>query len=184
MARVERAHPENPDFKKGKKPYKMFTARHKRCLPFVEGKVVLDVPCGVGWGTSFFKAAKEVHGLDNDGPSIEYGRAHWPGLQLQIGDMRDMPYMSNYFDVVVCLEGYEHLAQNDQGQVMKEVKRVLKVGGMLLMTIPLAGYSKGKNPYHLYEPTLEEVALVLSDFIGDELEENGGILWYAGKLLQ
>lgn len=185
MARVERAHPEHPDYKKGKPAYKRFARRYKRCLPFVEGKIILDVPCGVGWGTNTFSGvAKEIHGLDIDSESIQYGWEHYKGIQFQAGDMRDMPYMGDYFNSVLCLDGYEHLERNDQGQFMKEVTRILKVGGVFILMVPLAGYSNGKDPFHLHEPTMEELSADLSVFEALNMEENDGVLWYVGSLQQ
>lgn len=185
MARTERAHPDHPGYKKGQPAYKRFVRRHKWCLPFVEGKIVLDVPCGIGWGTSILGgAAKEIHGLDIDGEAIKYGREHYKGLQLQAGDMQDLPYMGDYFDVVISLAGFEHIERSAQEQFMKEVVRTLKAGGHFVLMVPLSGYSKGKNPFHLHEPTMEEVSADLSSFETVSMKESKGVLWYVGRLLQ
>ena len=43
---------------------KAFFWRYKIAAKYCPDKVVLDVPCGMGWGTSLLKEAKEVHGVD------------------------------------------------------------------------------------------------------------------------
>jgi len=182
MAAVERAHPDCPAFQPGKRAYKRFVNRYNECLKYVRGKRTLDVPCGVGWGTSILAVeAAEVHGLDISQEAVDYGMENFERVQLQVGDMTDMPYMGEYFDTVVCLEGYEHIDQPSQAVAVKEITRVLRPGGKLVMTVPLAGYSNGKNKFHLHEPTLEEVTANLAGFNVLETQDIGGVLWFVGE---
>ncbi len=67
---AERAHPEDPGFKdkmlglKENRYKKKLYDRYKFCNNFINGKSVLDIPCGVGWGTSLLKKAKSIIGID------------------------------------------------------------------------------------------------------------------------
>ena len=70
---AERAHPESPDYRKpyfrlfGKNKYrKQFFETYKFAKPFIHKKVVLDVPCGVGWGTSLLRSARLRVGIDEE----------------------------------------------------------------------------------------------------------------------
>lgn len=47
-----------------------------------------------------------------------------------------MPYEDDRFDVVLLLDVFEHLSFEDQPKALTEIKRVLKKGGKLLISIP------------------------------------------------
>lgn len=178
---VERAHPEHPDFQTGKKSFRRFDNRYRRCLQFVSGRVVLDAPCGVGWGTSKLHDATEVHGIDIDAEAIAYAMVHYPTPRFVVGDLSALPYATGYFDTVLCLDGYEHLPRELQPKVAAEFHRVLKPGGIVVMNIPLCGHSK-RNPYHLHEPTLQEVeADVVPYFHASDVNVIGTVLWFVGR---
>jgi SAM-dependent methyltransferase len=182
MPAAERAHPEHPGFKPGKKAYKRFINRYKQAEPYVIGRDVLDVPCGVGWGTSLLAPLCNVFGLDIEKEAVVYARLHYPGPSFHVGDMTDMPFDSETFNTVVCFEGYEHVDRNSQKLLISEIRRVLRPGGVLVMTVPLDGYSKGKNPFHLHEPTLREITEDLSGFKDIDNRQIGSVLWYVGEV--
>lgn len=57
------------------------------------------------------------------------------GGNAQIGDIIDLPFQNNFFDLVVAIEVLEHI-ENDQ-KAFKEIARVLKPGGCFLFSVPL-----------------------------------------------
>jgi SAM-dependent methyltransferase len=70
-----------------------------------------------------------------------------PGVTSLIGDMRKTDIKSNTFDIITCISTLEHIgvigrygvvADNlgDDCDAMKEMRRILKPGGTLLLTIP------------------------------------------------
>ena len=105
---VERADPECRGFQDRffgllKSRFKQYLLdRYAFCNDYIEGKIVLDVPCGTGWGTSLLKGYKEIYGLDVSREAIEYAGTHYPG-EFEVGDMTKMPYADDKFDVIVCL---------------------------------------------------------------------------------
>lgn len=163
---VERADPECKGFQD--RFFGLFKSRCKQhlydryssCNDYMSGKIVLDVPCGTGWGTSLLKGYKEVHGLDMSKEAIAYATEHFTGDYI-VGDMTKMPYAEDKFDVVICLEGFEHITFLEGQKFIGEAKRVLVQGGKLVMTVPLLqNRMNSRNPYHLceyYEPELKEV---------------------------
>jgi len=157
---AERAHPEHPGFQGRKNVYRQnMIKRYLFCKDFINGKIVLDIPCGVGWGTALLKKAKKVYGVDVAPDAIEYASRNFKreNFDYRVGDMRNIPFPGGMFDVVTCLEGYEHVERETSVKFIAEAKRVLKPGGIIIMTTPLTTDGKHSgNPYHLYEPTLEE----------------------------
>ena len=84
-------------------------------------------------------AFAEKHGLDKDAP---------PGAERGPGDCRvrrfdvegscRLPFEDGYFDVVSMLAVLEHIAPARAEDVAREAFRVLRPGGVLLVTTPSA----------------------------------------------
>jgi len=56
-----------------------------------------------------------------------------PGVDV-VGSVYDLPFEDNEFDIVLCMVVMEHL--EDPQRAIKEMKRVLKVGGKVLVSVP------------------------------------------------
>ena len=158
---AERAHPEDPGFQDRwfglvKNKYKKkLHERYRFCQPYIRDKALLDIPCGVGWGTSLLKGYKSMVGMDIDPDSIHYANSHYANSRLHflVGNMKSIPVEDNSFDNVICLEGFEHISREIGRTFLTEVKRVLRRDGLLIMTCPVLS-EKGEttgNPYHLCE---------------------------------
>ena len=99
---------------------------------------VLDVGCGTG---VFMKSlidsgCSQFHGID--GFSEFANRALERGYQeVKIIDdlnISKIPYDDNLFDLVICKDVFEHLL--NPIHVLKEMQRVLKPNGLLLLHVP------------------------------------------------
>lgn len=73
----------------------------------------------------------------------EYLTQDWPGTPHQgahasdvIADLHDLPLEDASFDAVVCTEVLEHVAEPQR--VLAELRRILRPGGRLLVTVPFA----------------------------------------------
>ena len=71
--------------------------------------MVLDVPCGVGWGSSMLSTAKHVVAMDISQEAVTYGSTHYAAPLFAVGHMAKLPFNDDLFDVVICLEGLEHV---------------------------------------------------------------------------
>ena len=54
-----------------------------------------------------------------------------------------LPYPDEYFDVVYCLSVFTHLNESMQDLWIEELSRILKPGGVLLLTIYGKGVTEG-----------------------------------------
>lgn len=131
--------------------------RYRFTLEHVRGKRVLDAGCGVGWGTKLLleAGAAEVTGLDISEEAIEDGRRRVPEAQFRQGDLMDLPFDDDAFDVVVCFEALEHTS--DTGRTLDELARVLVAGGVLFVSSPNPAVYPAGNPFHLHEMPPEEL---------------------------
>lgn len=97
---------------------------------------ILDVGCASGWFLSCVKKVyprADCHGVDVYKEGIKYGVKKYPKLHLKVGDAHALPYKVGTFDVVVCTEVLEHV--EDPQSVLKEIKRVLKKNGILVVEL-------------------------------------------------
>ncbi len=172
---VERANPEDPGFKdkwfgliRNKYKLKLYE-RYRFCNKYIKGKKILDIPCGVGWGTSLLKGATFIFGIDISEEAINYAKKHYETMRRKfyVGNMQDIFLKDNSIDVVICLEGLEHVPKDVGSRFLKESKRILKRDCILIITCPVLN-KKGetsKNPYHLSEyPEYELIDIFNKNF--------------------
>jgi 2-polyprenyl-3-methyl-5-hydroxy-6-metoxy-1,4-benzoquinol methylase len=121
------------------------------------GKQVLDAGCGVGWGTLLLleSGAAGAAGIDIDLEAVEEARKRVPGADIRQGDLAELPWPDESFELVVCFEAVEHVHQ--QERVLDELVRVLSPGGILMVSSPNPRVYPAGNPFHVHELTPEEL---------------------------
>ncbi len=126
----ERAHPDDPGFKdvlfgliKSRYKKKLYE-RYNFCNKHIKGKHVVDIPCGVGWGTDLLKKAAFISGIDISKEAINYAKKHYENhnKKFYTGDMDSIPLKDNIADVVICLEGFEHVSKGIGAKFIEESK--------------------------------------------------------------
>lgn len=161
-------------------------ARYVFALPFVDGKSVLDIACGTGYGIGLLRSkARFVTGVDIDpGAAKEAKNECGDNGVVMLGNGLGLPFEDNSFDVITSFETLEHL--HDRSKFLAEQRRVLQPGGMLLLSTPNANYTrpvngKPSNPFHVFEYTPKELLaelekhFVVSQILGQKLNESAGI---------
>jgi SAM-dependent methyltransferase len=94
----------------------------------------LDIGTGFGYNTSVFGVvAKETIGLDVKLP-VSNNLRKLRDACLIIGDGMNLPFMEGTVDMVSLFSVIEHVP--DQEQLLKEVNRVLKTNGILIIQVP------------------------------------------------
>ncbi|MEM7710081.1 MAG: bifunctional 2-polyprenyl-6-hydroxyphenol methylase/3-demethylubiquinol 3-O-methyltransferase UbiG [Pseudomonadota bacterium] len=99
------------------------------------GKTVLDLGCAGGFmAEALDDRGAEVAGIDPAEAAIRAARAHADAhgraIRYDVGVGEALPYDDAAFDAVVCVDVLEHV--QDLGQVIREITRVLKPGGLFL----------------------------------------------------
>lgn len=98
-----------------------------------KGKTVLDLGCAGGFmAEALDDRGAQVTGIDPAEDAIEAARTHAQSrtIAYDVGVGEALPYSDGQFDAVVCVDVLEHVA--DLSQVLAEVVRVLKPGGLFL----------------------------------------------------
>lgn len=100
-------------------------------------KVVLDVACGKGYGSSILaKTAYRVIGVSHPIEAIRHAREihKQDNLEFMLGSCYEIPLPDASVDLVVCFDAIEYYDQHEK--IMDEIKRVLNPGGVLLISSP------------------------------------------------
>ncbi len=94
---------------------------------------VLDVGCGTGAVMQFLaKKNFEVYGIDPSGEALKY--CTLKGLSVKKSSAEKIDFSEDSFDVVFALDVLEHLENPELA--VEEIDRVLKKGGIFIMTVP------------------------------------------------
>lgn len=130
--------------------------RYAITIDFVKDKIVLDIASGEGYGSNILaQYAEKVFGVDIDEISIEASKEKYKSknLEFKVGSGDAIPLEDHSVDVVVSFETLEH--HDKHHEMMREIKRVLRVNGILIMSTPDKKYyadeKNYKNPFHVKE---------------------------------
>jgi SAM-dependent methyltransferase len=123
--------------------------RYLLATQVVAGKTVLDIACGEGYGSArLAKVASKVIGVDISQEAVSHAQAKYlaENLEFKQGSCAAIPLAEASIDVVVSFETLEHHDQHDA--MMREIKRVLKPGGALVISCPDKLEYSDKPKYH------------------------------------
>ncbi|MFN8090126.1 MAG: class I SAM-dependent methyltransferase [Mycobacterium sp.] len=139
---------------------------------------VLEAGCGEGYGADLIASvARSVVAVDYDAATVAHVRAKYPRVQVAEGNLASLPTPDGSVDVVVNFQVIEHLW--DQLQFVEECRRVLRPGGLLLMSTPnritfTPGSDTPLNPFHTRELNAAELTELLTDG-GFEVSSMNGV---------
>jgi SAM-dependent methyltransferase len=95
----------------------------------LKGALILDAGCGTGFAAEELSAGGIVIGLDAAAEALS------PGLESAcIARVESVPFADEVFDLIVALDLLEHLEEDERA--LKEMYRVCKPDGYLLVTVP------------------------------------------------
>jgi 2-polyprenyl-3-methyl-5-hydroxy-6-metoxy-1,4-benzoquinol methylase len=153
----------------------------------VSGREVLDAGCGTGYGSALLVergGARRCLGVDIAEEAIAEARATHggEGLEFEVADVTALGLPDASVDVVTCFETIEHVPGEAQRPLLAELSRVLRPGGMLLLSSPNREQYPPGNPHHLRELTADELrALLLELFAHVQLVRQHN--WLASAIL-
>lgn len=141
--------------------------RYRFALRFIEGKRVLDIACGSGYGTSILgEKARFVVGADRNRSALIYASSYKKrNISFVRCDARYLPFKKGVFDRIVSYETIEHIPQ--YGRFIHQIKNTMAEESLLLISTPnrILRFKKPKKDYHYHEFYPEEFhRLLLNNF--------------------
>ena len=125
--------------------------RAKKANALIPGSLragrILDIGCGTYPYFLLNTSFNEKYGIDQSGEIGQY--PNLPGSdktlrlrRLDFAKEAELPYGDEFFDVVTMLAVFEHIEPFRIRDVVSGIRRVLKPGGLFIMTTP-AGWTDG-----------------------------------------
>jgi SAM-dependent methyltransferase len=146
-------------------------ARYWWAAHLTAGLDVLDAGCGTGYGTAILAGSKprRLLAFDIAQEAVDATQAAvGDAAEVGLGDVGDLPIADDSVDVVVCFEVIEHVEQREDA--VREFARVLRPGGVLLISSPNRNQYPSGNEHHVYEYTPDELEQELhAEFANVEL---------------
>ena len=110
-----------------------------RILSAIEFKPpILDIGCGDGVFAAQFFEHQLDEGMDLDPKQVERAAKTGKYKIVRVADAKKLPYPDNSFNTVFSNCVFEHIPGIES--VLKEVNRVLRPGGRLIITVPSDKY--------------------------------------------
>jgi len=142
-----------------------------------DGERLLDIGCGNG--SLLFKAKdkyKELFGIDIVNLRVEEAKKLFkennPNTYLYIQDINNgLKFEDSFFDAVTIIAVLEHLF--DPFFIIKEIKKVLKPNGMLVVEVPNIAYLK-----YRIQLFFGKLPITSSPYNWEEIGWDGGHLHY------
>jgi len=141
--------------------------RYEFAAKYIKDKKILDVAGGLGYGADLMMKKgfpKNVTAVELDAVAVDYAKAHYESENVKIveGSILNLPFEDNTFDVVTSFETIEHV--HDEAGQIREVKRVLKSGGLYILSTP-NDWDNSNNPHHVRDYDYETITrLIKSNF--------------------
>jgi SAM-dependent methyltransferase len=100
---------------------------------------VLDFGCGSGRVIRHLPGhlpGARLHGSDVDADAIGWAQHNLPGIQFSVNPYRPpLPFEDDSFDLVYSISVFTHLNEQYQDDWLREIARVVRPGGLALLTV-------------------------------------------------
>ncbi|MDX2195743.1 MAG: methyltransferase domain-containing protein [Cytophagales bacterium] len=128
---------------------------------------VLEAGCGEGRGIStIMPHIAHYTALDKNAVLLQYLQSQYPDYKFIHTTFPPFHSIeSNMFDCVVAFQVIEHIA--DDNMFVKEIHRVLKPGGNLIISTPNRAMSLTRNPWHEREYTGKQLFNLISKYFNN-----------------
>ena len=165
LSAIERLDPNHTPWY-SKKLLNEHLSRYRLAVPFCKEKTVIELGCGSGYGTKLIakSGAKKVYGIDIDELTIKYAKKFYSHKKITFIKASAMhtKLPKNIADVIISFETIEHVT--NPSKMITEINRILKPGGLLIISTPNKAMSLDDNPYHIKEFMLTELDSLLNGF--------------------
>ena len=113
-----------------------------------DGGPVADLGCGPGHVAAWLAdLGVTAVGIDLSPGMIAAGRRAYPQVQFREGDLLQLPAADGEFGAAVALYSVIHLGPGELGDAFWEVQRVLRPGGLLLVSFHIGSEVRHRDEF-------------------------------------
>ncbi len=130
-------------------PDRPLTSRGKLAFDWLpeNSERILDGGCSYGYTTKYFsRKSTMTFGIDLDPLHIEAAKSKYPEINFSVRSIESTGFDSNTFDAVILTDVLEHTS--DKIASLNEIYRILKSGGVFIVTTPHKGLFGFMDPYN------------------------------------
>jgi len=128
-----------------------------KLLRKIKAKKILDLGCGTGRHViALAKRNFEVYGIDIAKKALNLAKERLKEealkAKLRVGDFyKKLPYKDKFFDGVISIKALHHARVLKIKKLIKEIERVMKAGGILMIEVPRKKKRHGSKKYKKIE---------------------------------
>jgi len=136
---------------------------------------ILDSGCGDG--INLFALSQiarknnwdfELYGIDYNPLRVERARKIGNVVEVKESSIIDITYDDNYFDAILCNHVLEHIS--DYGNALREMKRILKPHGIIIIGVPNEGCLLAQIRNNIIQPSIAKTTDHINFFTKSSLK--------------
>ena len=132
---------------------------------YVHGDL-LEIGCGEGRGVGLLHDLVERYtGIDKINEVVDKLATTYPEASFSQSVIPPLEFPEQKFDSIISFQVIEHI--KDDKQYLEEIARVLKPGGVALLTTPNIKKSLSRNPWHIREYTATALTELCSHYFSN-----------------
>lgn len=117
--------------------------RERMCLGLVRsqilvGKTLVDIGSSFGWlEKELIKSGAKLIGIEKDRDALAFAQKNvGPKAKFILGNVLNIPIQRDTADIVALFDVIEHIPRGTEERALREIRRILKKGGVLLLSTP------------------------------------------------
>jgi 2-polyprenyl-3-methyl-5-hydroxy-6-metoxy-1,4-benzoquinol methylase len=127
---------------------------------------LLEIGCGEGRGVHLLEdKVKSFTGIDKITEVVENLSGKYPQASFKQANIPPLDFDDEQFDSVISFQVIEHI--KDDESYIKEIARVLKPGGIAMITTPNIKKSLSRNPWHIREYTASQLTELCQPYFSE-----------------
>lgn len=123
--------------------HKLILQLIKQYSPIKSALNILDAGCGTGRLTELMQSLGTVTGIDMSDEALKFAKTR--RIKVQKASVMKLPFKDNSFDIITSIDVLYHKAVPDDGKALREIYRVLKPNGIVILRLQAIPWLKNSH---------------------------------------
>lgn len=104
----------------------------------LKNKTLVDIGCSFGWMEQELahSGTKKIIGVELNPQAVEFAKKNVKNAEFLVGSALELPIKDGIADIATLYDVIEHVPPGTEKQALTEANRILKPGGILLLSTP------------------------------------------------